>query len=315
MMNHAWLRQFVRLSNKYGCHEKLVQGAGGNTSVKLGDGTMLVKASGGRLFEIDEDCGWVKTSVEPIVEFICRSRKSTQTPSGFDQALDDELAEFVDSQTLALSKNAKKASIESGMHVLFKKFVVHIHPAELNALLTTTLAEKIIKQIFSEVPYLWIGAVPPGYYLAKAISDAVGNNLDELPSIIFLENHGIIVHAASASELEDVLDLTLNKVSSWLHHKLPGRRAFTKIFPWKSELSEMAIFPDTIVFESLARRLNELEPSKAQSIEETFAASAYMRSVHRDLKIESQYLSPEICSYILGMGREKHRQRELGAKC
>ena len=52
------LQDLIRMSNEVGSDPDLVQGGGGNTSVKTPDGRMYVKASGTALGEMSEEAGY-----------------------------------------------------------------------------------------------------------------------------------------------------------------------------------------------------------------------------------------------------------------
>ena len=62
------------------------------------------------------------------------------------------------------------------------------------------------------------------------------------------------------------------------------------------------------VYEVLTEVIDSLAPAKERSIIETYAASKYTRSLIEGLGLTPRMLSANICAYILGMGREKHRQ-------
>lgn len=299
------ISEFVELSVKYGRDASMVQGAGGNTSVKLADGKMIVKASGGKLKEISATSGWVKVPTQVMRDLI------SQGPgcSSFDQKSDDDLVVQIDAATERLWPGAQKASIEASMHGLFEKFVVHLHPVELNTILTAKTGHDLLAKILGHDNFIWIGMVPPGYYLGRAIYEAVGGKLEKLPPLVFLASHGVIAHASTAKAVHDLLDQLNVKVKAWLDQKLPGRKSFDSKMAWQTELSLPEIFPDTVVFRKQAQDIASLPPEKALAIAETYAASAFMREHHKLLGLTPEMLPASVCDYILGMSREKHRQQ------
>jgi rhamnose utilization protein RhaD (predicted bifunctional aldolase and dehydrogenase) len=307
-MNDALaIESFVALSRTYGADLMQVQGAGGNTSVKLSNGLMRVKASGFRVSDITAFDGYVDVPLEPLQNYL-RSARDFGT---LNQAADDELAAAVDAlvtKTPQATKENHKASIEAAMHGLFSKFVVHLHPAELNIILCSNQPEPLLQEIFSGVDHVLIPDVPPGYYLAKAISDAVRGDWQKLPAVIFLKSHGLIVHNNDPKEVERLLDNVTATIARWLDERSHQRKRFSAHWPWESEVGQPAIFPDTVVFQNHAKKINELEPKKAAAIRETFAASDYMRHEIKSMGLQPSYLTQDVCNYILNMGREKHRQ-------
>ena len=52
------LQDLIQISNDLGADPKIVQGGGGNTSTKTGDGRMYVKASGTALKDMQEGQGY-----------------------------------------------------------------------------------------------------------------------------------------------------------------------------------------------------------------------------------------------------------------
>lgn len=299
------IAEFVRLSIKFGGDTTMVQGAGGNTSVKLSDGSMAVKASGGRLKEMTSTSGWVKVPTNVMRELIARGPDAKT----FDQRVDDQLVADIDQSTERLWPGAQKASIEASMHALFSRFVVHLHPVELNTILTAKGGRILLDEILGHKNYLWIDVVPPGYYLGRAIYVAVSGDFTKLTPLVFLASHGVIAHGEDSRVVEKHLEDVTCKVAQWLDKKLPMRKHFSAGMPWQAELQEPEIFPDAVVFRKQAERLNELPADKSQAVAETYAASAFMRGHHKLLGLNSEILPTEVCDYILGMSREKHRQQ------
>lgn len=60
---------FMRISLYAGMREDLVQAGGGNTSAKISDTEMIIKASGCQLSEISENYGWCKVNSKIFVDF------------------------------------------------------------------------------------------------------------------------------------------------------------------------------------------------------------------------------------------------------
>ncbi|NQT03318.1 MAG: class II aldolase/adducin family protein, partial [Planctomycetes bacterium] len=69
-MNKA-LAELIRVSNETGGDPTLVQGGGGNTSVKTADGKyMYIKASGTALKDMDAKNGWRRMDVKSVMSVI-----------------------------------------------------------------------------------------------------------------------------------------------------------------------------------------------------------------------------------------------------
>lgn len=66
------MKSLIQISKYAGMREDLVQAGGGNTSVKLSDTEMLIKASGFQLADITEKEGFAIVNPQIIVQFFQR---------------------------------------------------------------------------------------------------------------------------------------------------------------------------------------------------------------------------------------------------
>src|SRR5262245_31377568 len=67
------LDELIAISREVGADPDLVQGGGGNTSVKTRDGRrMLVKASGTALADMDRERGWAELDLESLRGILTR---------------------------------------------------------------------------------------------------------------------------------------------------------------------------------------------------------------------------------------------------
>jgi len=70
MMDRA-LKDLIRISRSVGKDTSLVQGGGGNTSVKTADGRhMYIKASGTALKDMGERRGWRRLRLDPVLAIL-----------------------------------------------------------------------------------------------------------------------------------------------------------------------------------------------------------------------------------------------------
>lgn len=74
--NQLLLNEFSRLSQTAGSRADYVQGGGGNTSVKLADGLMAIKASGFCLSDIQPDKGYAVLDAAGLREFYYHTEPS-----------------------------------------------------------------------------------------------------------------------------------------------------------------------------------------------------------------------------------------------
>jgi L-fuculose-phosphate aldolase len=132
-------------------------GMGGNISVKLDDGSMLIKASG-------QDMKQHKNLVAYLPE--------------------NDTFSVTDDFDFSWSAESKKPSMEWKMHkAIPAKYVLHYHPIYAMPLLCATDYEIGSNNL----PYL-----NPGKELADGITELVGDKT-EFSGIINLRNHGIVI--------------------------------------------------------------------------------------------------------------------------
>jgi len=302
MSDSSDLEMLARISTRFGNDPLLVQGAGGNNSVKSEDGTMKVKASGLALKNLTKESGWVSLPVQNVRLLVEKGPDCSFLNPATDEWLASEIDKITSSPSLGY-----KASIEAAMHAVLGKIVVHVHPVEINVLLCAEGGRNICDRIFSGIKFLWIDPLPPGYYLARAIHESMMACNEEKPSVILMANHGVIVHAESELEINRLYASILHLAREWL-----GTHGYAlsdlPLEGWESEFSSKDVFPDTVVFQKLAQNLHQAAPEKRQGIIETFAASKAIRDGQAKTGLKSAFLPQRICNYILNMSREKHRQ-------
>lgn len=192
--NAALLQDFSRVSQAVGARADYVQGGGGNTSVKLPGGLMAIKASGFCLKDIRPDQAYAVLDCADL--------------RGFYLETDPETLEDVEKTGSARAKADVRhidgladlrPSVEAGFHSILKTFVVHTHSVYANLAACSTACREIATQAFSGAAYTW-GWVPytdPGANLTFAIRDElrrVEQLTGHVPSVILMQNHGIIVH-------------------------------------------------------------------------------------------------------------------------
>lgn len=193
------LKEFATFSNRIGERIDYVQGGGGNTSLKIDDETMLIKASGYYLSQVKDNDGFAILNYPVIANF-------------FWSAGPQDLEAIEETGVLAVKK-AKitwpgfadlRPSVESGFHSILGRYVAHTHSVYANILLCCDLAEELIREIFAEEAYIYVPYVNPGsrltFEIASLIRDFQTVHDDKTPDIVFMQNHGMIVHAETADQ-------------------------------------------------------------------------------------------------------------------
>ena len=208
--NQARLSEYARMSRTAGSRPDYVQGGGGNTSCKLDDRLMAIKASGFRLDQVREDQAYAVLDYQAL-----RSFYSHADPAGYA----DIEKEGSSRAGAAIQKidglPQLRPSVETGFHSLLDIYVLHTHPVYANlvtccsegrevaaAALAGLLAETGETMAF--VPY-----INPGTQLTFAVDRArreaaAANGSGRLPRILFMQNHGLII---TADDVDTCLDL------------------------------------------------------------------------------------------------------------
>jgi len=198
-MNKA-LADLIRISNETGKDTTLVQGGGGNTSVKTADGKyMYIKASGTALKDMNTKKGWRRMQLEPVLAIL----KDKSLPKMDASAREPEV---VNRLLLACDDKVTgwvRPSVESHLHACLGKCVIHLHPLVVAAYVNARNGKAEIEKLFrnEKFPPLWVPYTDPGFMLAKKIAQLVGNYQKQFgrkPAVMILQKHGLFVTAGTA---------------------------------------------------------------------------------------------------------------------
>jgi ribulose-5-phosphate 4-epimerase/fuculose-1-phosphate aldolase len=282
MFRDPELSQFIHLCLGLGATEARVQGSAGNTSLKNTDGRMLIKASGRRLSEMDSP------RAQALVDYQRLRQSYAEGPPGSAQLYED----LVRSATLG----DERASMESGMHALLGRCVLHTHPAQLLVLLCASSGEERLRELLPDAH--WVPYCAPGSALTAAVA---GLDLDpDLPQIILLQNHGLLISHPQISGAGRLQEQVEARVRSWF-----GRG--TEYPPMSAgEVAGVTgeiFFPDQAVF------------SMADSpyYRENQRLAAFVARELSRMGLKPHTLSAGEVSELLGLESEKFRRSQEGA--
>lgn len=195
-MNNT-LSELVALS-QYAAKPFWVQGPGGNTSVKDGEGNMYVKASGGFLGELTETSSWVQVGLPQILNVLKEEGLSGREPGDAER-----INKAVQEALIKPAVEGLRPSMETAFHALYYKYVLHTHHVFANIYLCSDHAEEIqdclpdAETCFSS---LLSDYYTPGAELSWMLYD-IFRFQPAMPQITLLPNHGIIISADSLEEL------------------------------------------------------------------------------------------------------------------
>ncbi len=194
------LEAYTEMSRAIGARNDYVQGGGGNTSAKLNARLMAIKASGYCLSDISPDAAYAVLDYAALRAFY-----RDNTPDGFENV---EAAGAERTKAAIQSVEGMpslRPSVEAGFHAILDRFVIHSHSVYANLCTCSREMQQIAAQAFSDADYAY-GTVPytdPGSKLAFIIQGELERVLKaegKRPSVILMQNHGIIVHGEDAGE-------------------------------------------------------------------------------------------------------------------
>ncbi len=200
------LADLVQLSAQVGKDPLLIQGAGGNTSVK-DDHVMWIKASGTLLADALVRNVFVPCDLVEMREALAAQDARADRPQDF-----------------ALQVGGLRPSIETSLHAVFRQpVVVHVHCVNTIALAIRADATVILRERLAGFDWAFVPYAKPGAPLARTVGAALGDGTN----VMVLGNHGLIVAAWSVSEAEALLLRVVNAVTVAPRRALPDLAALT----------------------------------------------------------------------------------------
>lgn len=180
---HALLHELSRMSARVGRNILLVQGAGGNSSIKHGD-LLWVKASGTWLADAEHKDIFVPVSLGMARTALAQGDERVPLASGAGTTL--------------------RASIETSLHALMPHPVVlHVHSVNTIAWAVRADAREEFARRLDGLAWRWLDYHHPGLPLAKVVNDALAK--DRL-DVLVLGNHGLVVGAETCAGAEAMVD-------------------------------------------------------------------------------------------------------------
>ena len=218
------LAELIKISRGTGGDPTLVQGGGGNTSVKTADGKyMYIKASGTALKDMTEKQGWRRLRVGSALSIV-RDKSIAQ--------LDTQKREIEVVNRLLLAcddkiKTDARPSVEAHLHACLDKCVIHLHPSAAGAYVNAKNGKAKLEKLFKaeSLPPLWVPYTDPGYMLAKRIAglvDSYQKQFGKMPAILFLEKHGLFITTKTAAGALRLVRRVMNRCNSKLKQPKPG---------------------------------------------------------------------------------------------
>jgi len=229
------LRDLIEISRAVGEDRSLVQGGGGNTSVKAADGEwMYIKASGTAIKDLDERRGWCRLKVDAVRAILRDPALAELEEAARELSVVDRLRACRSDEAGA----AARPSVESHLHALLGRCVVHLHPVAVGAYVCAKQGREALEALFAgdDPPPVWVPYTNPGYLLARKVSrviDSYRRRYGAAPRVMFLQKHGLLV---TAEEPEEVLAL-VRRVIETCSAGLPPRGAVRPAAPAAQDIT------------------------------------------------------------------------------
>jgi rhamnose utilization protein RhaD (predicted bifunctional aldolase and dehydrogenase) len=338
-MNTKSKEQMKGISAYVGSRRDYVQGGGGNTSVKFDDRIMAIKASGYTLAEVTAEKGYVLVDYQKIKQYY-NSVDVKEQKDYEKESLEINLKSVLPLEGM----EQMRPSVEVGFHSFLDKCVIHTHSVYANVLCCSSEGREIAQEIFkgSGLKYLYISYIDPGFSLTLAVRQALQAfkiQYGSVPEVIFLENHGMIVHSDHEKAAMEMNDLVNNRIreyfnlgnfpspeikktqNSYLNDSDYLKKFIIKYNAGEAYFNRLKLYPDQLVYignkmgdrikiNSKTGDINYFTGEKeAQAIEETLLGVAYVIDSVQNAGLTLKQMDENGAAFINNWESEKYRSQ------
>ena len=337
MTKASALRTLIALSRRLGRDRLLAQAGGGNISVKLGPGSMLIKASGSRLEDVEIKNGWVEADASAL-------RAGLPRLARLKTALARELG-YASLVGRAARGPGGRPSMEAGFHaVIPDACVAHVHSAAGILLAMRPEKEALRRARAAAGPGVEVRFLPacvPGLELTRLVARSLSKGAARgTVSLWLLRNHGLIWAAdspeallAASGRFERALRAELGLGAFKPPHAAGARGCSRRTAPdgwaelcvcsWpKARLDAEPLFPDfAIYFHALDGKLQGLKAAgRSLSVQGPDARRRrdraevyYLHALTATLAKPRLVLPRALALTIRGLETERLRLKQAGA--
>jgi rhamnose utilization protein RhaD (predicted bifunctional aldolase and dehydrogenase) len=204
--------ELKKLSARVGRDPLLVQGPGGNTSIKL-HSVMWIKASGTWLSDAEDKEIFVPLDLPRLQAALA--------------AGDERCEACTDFIVHAQNPSGLRPSIETSVHGLMRqKTVVHVHCVNTIALAIRSDGEEECLKRLGGLNAVYIPYARPGLQLARAIAARIRPKTN----VLILGNHGLAVAGDTVSEAQATLDDVVKRLATPVREIPPPDLAVLEAF-------------------------------------------------------------------------------------
>jgi rhamnose utilization protein RhaD (predicted bifunctional aldolase and dehydrogenase) len=277
------INQLIFASKFLGKKQEYIQGAGGNTSIKLDENIMAIKSSGIKLKNILK-----KTGISNIKYKDLNYKLNTNKKFFLNNSFEN----------FNLNK-IYRASMETGFHSLLGSAVIHTHSVYINTILCSYEGKKIISKLFPTS--YWANYYTPGLDITLRIQKIVKNikNIRVKNVVFFLENHGIIV---SSKNFKNAINLHEKINKKIIHEFNLSKYNDFKNYEKQHKINKF-FFPDQVIFSQSSNLIN------TESGLENLRAAKYISDQIKKIKLTPKLLDKKSINSLINLESEKYRQK------
>ncbi|MGI6687894.1 MAG: class II aldolase/adducin family protein [Christensenellales bacterium] len=248
------LAAFSRFSQALGGRADYVQGGGGNTSIKLDERLIAVKASGFPLRDITPQNAYVVLDYQALRAFY-----EGNNASNFEDV--EAAGSAAARETMMAVEGLKplRPSVEAGFHALLDRFVGHTHSVYANLAACCRETEAILKEALAGADYGYavVPYVNPGTTLTFTIRDILASA--GRPRVLVMQNHGVIVHdddEARCLAIHEDMNRRLAEHFVLAPDAFPACRVkaagegFVSDTPWLAQRLKGDVYPDSLLLDA-----------------------------------------------------------------
>ncbi|MBT5953774.1 hypothetical protein HOG98_03540 [bacterium] len=308
-----YIKDLISVSHKLGASMAVVQGGGGNTSIKFAGHYMAVKASGTTLSTMSASKGI------SIVDYphVLNGLSPHTTESESEKVLKDSVVQLPTMPT-------GRPSMETGFHAVLGRVVLHTHSVYINCIACSENGRSLCESLFKDTDIfpVWIDYVAPGLQLSVAVKQAVQKQPDA--TVFILASHGIVVTAETSKEAYVLYEsvtkiiktgLSLSDMTETYTLEKRDEDHYVMPLPDADDVSlRDVLFPDQAIYltHNVTREKEGLvfkaSLSKAEGMAETVLAKIYIESEINRLGYTPVSLNDEDVALVLNMPSEAYRK-------
>ena len=187
--------EFINVSQALGADPLLIQGAGGNTSIKTDSNLMWVKASGKWLQHADTDDVFVAVD-----------------PARVNRNIKDNCDDPVEGAALSIGPVGLRPSIETTLHSLMHHRVVfHTHSINTIAHAVQRNAAEILAGKLDGIRWGFIPYSQPGMPLTRLVAKELA---EKQCDVLVIQNHGLVIGGDSPDEALELMQGVENRLET-----------------------------------------------------------------------------------------------------